>query len=89
MVPRMPATTPAPAGSAPWWPGAATWVAAWAALLALDGTVDLSNLALLLVLASALATLWLPGWAALLACDPIGVVWLQNLQSRIKQPACF
>jgi two-component system sensor histidine kinase KdpD len=33
----------------------------------LDGQVDLANLAMLLVLASALATLWLPGWAALVA----------------------
>jgi KUP system potassium uptake protein len=50
-----------------WWPGAATWLVAWSALLALDGTVDLANLALLLVLASALAALWLPGWLALVA----------------------
>lgn len=49
------------------WAGAATWVTAWAALLWLDGRVDLANLALLLVLASALATLWLPGWVALAA----------------------
>ena len=50
-----------------WWPGLATWGAAWGALLWLDGTVDLANLALLMVLASALATLWLPGWVALAA----------------------
>ncbi|NRF67435.1 DUF4118 domain-containing protein [Aquincola sp. S2] len=38
----------------------AVWALAWAAMLALDGRVDLSNLAMLLVLASALASLWLP-----------------------------
>ncbi|MDZ5461336.1 DUF4118 domain-containing protein, partial [Azohydromonas lata] len=41
-------------------PAAAVWAAAWAAMLALDGRVDLANLAMLPVLASALATLWLP-----------------------------
>jgi two-component system sensor histidine kinase KdpD len=45
----------------------ATWAVAWAALFQLDVTVDLPNAALLLVLASALATLWLPAWAALLS----------------------
>ena len=45
----------------------ATWAAAWAAMLALDGHVDLANLAMLLVLASALASLWLPVPAALAA----------------------
>jgi len=63
MVLHMSTFKPVPA----WWPGAAIWVVAWAALLALDGVVDLANLALLLVLASALATLWLPAWGALLA----------------------
>jgi two-component system sensor histidine kinase KdpD len=36
------------------------WTAAAAAMLALDSRVDLANLAMLLVLASALASLWLP-----------------------------
>ena len=45
----------------------AIWAAAWAAMLALDGHVDLANLAMLLVLASALASLWLPVPAALAA----------------------
>lgn len=44
-------------------PALAVWVAGWLALLLLDGTLDLANLALLLVLVSALAALWLPGWA--------------------------
>ena len=48
-----------------WWPGVATWALGWAALLWLDGPVDLANLALLLVLVAALASLWLPGWVAL------------------------
>jgi two-component system, OmpR family, sensor histidine kinase KdpD len=41
-------------------PALAVWGLAWAAMLALDGIVDLANLAMLLVLASAVATLWLP-----------------------------
>ena len=63
MVLCMTAAKPVPA----WWPGVATWAVAWAGLLALDGMVDLANLALLLVLASALATLWLPGGVAIVA----------------------
>jgi two-component system sensor histidine kinase KdpD len=43
------------------------WAAAGAAMLALDGRIDLANLAMLLVLASALASLWLPVPAALAA----------------------
>lgn len=40
--------------------GAGVWVLAWAAMAALDGQVGLAGLAMLLVLASALATLWWP-----------------------------
>lgn len=36
-------------------------------MIALDGRLDLANLAMLLVLASALSALWLPGWASMLA----------------------
>lgn len=46
------------------WPAWAVWGAGWALLLALDGTVDLANLALILVLTSAIASLWWPGWAS-------------------------
>jgi len=49
------------------WPGIAIWAAGWAALLLLDGRVDLANQALVLVATAALATLWLPGWASALA----------------------
>jgi two-component system sensor histidine kinase KdpD len=49
------------------WPAAAIWAAGWAALLRLDGRVDLANQALVLVATAALATLWLPGWASALA----------------------
>jgi len=45
------------------WPAVPTWCAGALALAALDGRVDLANLAMLLVLASALASLWLPAWA--------------------------
>jgi two-component system, OmpR family, sensor histidine kinase KdpD len=44
------------------------WAVAWAAMLALDRTLDLANLALLLVLASAIAGLWLSPAASALAC---------------------
>jgi two-component system, OmpR family, sensor histidine kinase KdpD len=36
-------------------------------MLLLDGQVDLANLAMLLVLSSALASLWLPAWLSALA----------------------
>jgi len=51
----------------PWaasWPAWVWWAAGWGAMLALDGAVDLANLALVLLLSSALASLWLPGWAS-------------------------
>lgn len=41
------------------WPGAAVWAVAWAAMLLLDGHVELANLALVLVLAAAMAGVWL------------------------------
>ena len=46
--------------------GLAVWAAGWAALLLLDGHIDLANQALLLVLAAAVAALWLPALAAVL-----------------------
>jgi len=49
------------------WPALAIWALGWAALLGLDGRVDLANQALVLVATAALATLWLPGWASALA----------------------
>ena len=44
------------------------WAVAWSLMLALDRTLDLANLALLLVLASAIAGLWLRPAASALAC---------------------
>lgn len=38
------------------------WSVAFAALFVLEARLDLANLAMLLVLASALSALWLPGW---------------------------
>jgi two-component system sensor histidine kinase KdpD len=52
---------------APAWPAALIWAAGWGAMLLLDGRLDLANLALLLMLFSALASPWLPGWAGALA----------------------
>jgi two-component system sensor histidine kinase KdpD len=49
------------------WPAGLIWLIGWGAAMALDGRVDLANLAMLLVLASALASLWLPGWLSALA----------------------
>ena len=43
-----------------YWPAALAWIVGWAALALMDGRVDLSNLAMLLVLSSAVASLWLP-----------------------------
>jgi two-component system sensor histidine kinase KdpD len=47
--------------------GAAVWAAAWLCMVWLDGHVDLANLAMVLVLASASATLWLPVGVSLVA----------------------
>ena len=44
------------------------WAVAWAVMLALDRTLDLANLAMLLVLASAVAGLWLSPAVSALAC---------------------
>lgn len=44
------------------------WAVAWAAMLWLDHTLDLGNLAMLLVLASAIAGLWLRPAVSALAC---------------------
>jgi two-component system, OmpR family, sensor histidine kinase KdpD len=44
------------------------WAVAWAAMLVLDRLLDLANLALLLVLASAIAGLWLRPAVSALAC---------------------
>jgi two-component system, OmpR family, sensor histidine kinase KdpD len=51
-----------------WLPPLATWALAWGAMLALDGHLDLANLALLLVLAAALSGLWLPPLVSALGC---------------------
>jgi AraC-like DNA-binding protein len=42
------------------------WVAAWTAMFALEQKLDLANLAILMVLASALSAMWLPGWASVI-----------------------
>jgi len=44
-----------------------TWLAGWALMLALDGHLDLANLAMVLMLTSAVASLWLPGGVSALA----------------------
>lgn len=41
------------------------WGIAWAAMALLYPRLDLANLAMLLILASALASLWLPGWVSM------------------------
>jgi two-component system sensor histidine kinase KdpD len=49
-----------PSGVAALAKGLAVWVLAWAAMVVLDGRIDLANQALCLVLAAALASVWLP-----------------------------
>ena len=48
------------------WPAIAIWLVAWGLLVELDGTFNLANLALLLVLASALAGMFLSAITSLL-----------------------
>jgi K+-sensing histidine kinase KdpD len=40
------------------------WATAWATMFTLEQKLDLANLAMLMVLASALSAMWLPGWAS-------------------------
>ncbi|MFO1325828.1 MAG: ATP-binding protein [Rubrivivax sp.] len=51
----------------PRWPALLVWAGAGAALLALDGPLDLANQALLLLAAAAVAAWWCPGWPGALA----------------------
>lgn len=48
-----------------WFAALGVWAAAWVAMALLERSVDRANLAMLLVLASALATIWLPLTASL------------------------
>jgi two-component system sensor histidine kinase KdpD len=48
------------------WPAIAIWLVAWGLLVQLDGTFNLANLALLLVLASAMAGMFLSAITSLL-----------------------
>jgi len=66
MNPSAPPTLPG-GRAARAWIAVAIWAAGWGAMLWLDGSVDLANLAMLLVLSSALASLWLPAWLSALA----------------------
>ncbi|SEA58055.1 sensor histidine kinase [Acidovorax soli] len=43
------------------------WTIAWTGMVGLESRLDLANLSMLLVLASALSALWLPSWASLAA----------------------
>lgn len=49
------------------WPAWGVWALGWCAMGWLDGTLDLSNLAMVLVLSSAIASLWMPGWTSALS----------------------
>ena len=55
------------------WPAAVIWLCAWALLWYLDGELNLANLALLLVLASAIAGVWLSAWASVV-CSALSVL---------------
>jgi two-component system, OmpR family, sensor histidine kinase KdpD len=69
---QTPSPTPSMAPRHPLLNGLWVWAAAWAAMLVLDaashGTMDLANLAMLLVLASAVSGLWLRPAVSALAC---------------------
>lgn len=70
-----PANTLRPRWRTPWpW---LTWLAGWAVMLALDPRLDLANLAMVLMLTSAVASIWLPGSASALtsAVAVIGFNW--------------
>ena len=54
-------------------PAALVWATGAAAMVALDGRVDLASLAMLMVLTAAVAAVWLPAWAAL-AGSALGVL---------------
>jgi len=47
------------------WTAVPIWALAWSAMLVLDRRVDLANLSMLVVLASALSSLWLPAWLSM------------------------
>ncbi len=55
------------------WPGLAVWVGTWFLMLALDGWLNLGNLALLLVMGGAVAGLWLSPQASML-CSAASVL---------------
>ena len=70
---QIPNASPQGRPRAPWWPGLAAWMAAWALMLALDGHVDLASQALLLVPAAAVAAIW---WGPALSATTIGLAVL-------------
>jgi two-component system sensor histidine kinase KdpD len=61
------AASPTLVTAPPRWPALLVWTLAWAAMLALDGRLDVANLAMLLVLGAALAAPWLSPLAAVVA----------------------
>lgn len=74
-------STPSPSLQPPLrgWPlGLAAWAVGWAAMGWLEGRVDLANLAMVLVLASTIASFWLPAMVAcaLAAASVLGFNWL-------------
>lgn len=66
---RMHANQPAP----PRWPAATAWCIAWVLLWRLDHVLNLGNLALLLVLSSAIAGVWLTARASMV-CSALSVL---------------
>jgi two-component system sensor histidine kinase KdpD len=55
------------------WPAVVVWLSAWSLLWHLDGVLNLGNLALLLVLASAIAGVWLSALVSV-ACSALSVL---------------
>jgi two-component system sensor histidine kinase KdpD len=66
-MPAPGAASPTLVTAPPRWPALLVWALAWAAMLALDGRLDVANLAMLLVLGAALAAPWLSPLGAVVA----------------------
>ena len=70
-----------------YWPAALVWLLAWLAMALLDEHVDISNQALILVLAAALAALWLPAVASMVVCQDGRMKRAEYRKFRIRQEA--
>ncbi len=70
------------------WPGALVWALAALAMGVLHPVLDLANLAMLLVLASAMAALWLTPAMCLAACALAGPRVSPSAWTCTNTPCC-